>query len=602
MRAGWKRAVVVLIVIEAVIGAGVLVLNAVEKSRATVYSGARIGSYAGFDTPEGRSITNHTITRNTLIDFYSLLTSLSLSNLRPGIYDVTTVYSASSPSPREIGRSEVKFSGDDRIFYASPFCTGERRRTHDKVYVTGDFTNRILYYRGLYYGKDNLTIHEVRISRRFDATNLLIILMGAVLLIWGAVFISLPRDPVPVNWKTVSSFLLTMGLCLIYYSSVAVALVAAASMIYFAGMLIEKKGAPLFKPRQWQEEMLLFLLFAVIAVGSAFAKYDKGLAFGASFLLLIYAVLFTAVKYHDSLPGEIKIAEALAYAMATTALFSLIHFFVWTRPFAVSIGNWQTVVYPDVAGNIASLFENWPTRGADKMAMVLTLIFGVLLTYWKKLNAWQKTVSISALFFGVWSLSLTHSREAYIFIAIAAAVFLLLKMRKRAWIALLPILVVLALSMVLSANQKIRTTFTEPSQEINIQRRLFQDKVALEIFRTDNKLTGIGVMNFTEDFKRYEDSPLYEPTDFIHNIYLAFLAETGLIGLGVYLAFFVLLTVRLWKTRGAFMPDYGLALVAGMSVASLATSMYIYAVPVGFIMWILLGYSRNAAVIEGEKI
>ncbi len=590
----WKKAFLILLVLETGMAAALGILKIVEWKSAVRYPGASLGGYIGSTNGEGRTVLDGEHTD------LGLLVLLPVTNLTYGVYDIVTVYSARSTNDRGAGRTEVQFEGDARNFYYSRLVPGNRHGVQDKAYISEDFIGKPLHYRIVYYGTGDLTIHEIRIMKRYDAINILIALMGFAALVWGAVLLLLPDEPQKWNWKTLTSFALLLSVAMMFFSGLAVALAAFAAVVYFVRWLIERKELFRLDPRKWEEESMLFVLFLVCVIGSVFAKHDRWLALGSSILMLLYAVLYTAVKHHRALPAKEKLAQAIAFAVLTTSVFSLAHFYLWKHPFALGIGHLRTLIYGEVATNIASLFEKWPTRGADKLAIVLSFLMCFLIDGWKQIRRNDKIVYSAALVFGMWSLALSHSREAYIFIVIAMGVFLLLKMRKKAVFVLVPLLVVMALTMFLAANEKIRTTFTKPLSEINIQRRLFQDKVALEIFRDNNKITGIGVMNFTDEFKRYEDNRLYENTDFIHNIYLALLAETGILGLISYLIFFILLAIRLWKERQSFLPMYGFSLVIAVAVASLATSMYIYAAPVSVVMWIALGYARNAT-LQGEE-
>lgn len=65
----------------------------------------------------------------------------------------------------------------------------------------------------------------------------------------------------------------------------------------------------------------------------------------------------------------------------------------------------------------------------------------------------------------------------------------------------------------------------------------------------DQPLLGIGLGNYADEYSRYHLINWEAPLGHAHNLYLNLLAETGIVGLAAYLAFWIMVFRITWRTR-----------------------------------------------------
>ena len=117
--------------------------------------------------------------------------------------------------------------------------------------------------------------------------------------------------------------------------------------------------------------------------------------------------------------------------------------------------------------------------------------------------------------------------------------------------------------------------------------RLLYQNIAVEIIK-QKPLLGVGYQNFVlamDDFSPKQLKPYqYQP---VHNIYLLVGAETGLLGLSVFLMFIFLILKRGWQKRGDVLAATLLAIFAGFLFIGMFDH-YLLAIQQGRLMFFLV--------------
>jgi len=92
---------------------------------------------------------------------------------------------------------------------------------------------------------------------------------------------------------------------------------------------------------------------------------------------------------------------------------------------------------------------------------------------------------------------------------------------------------------------------------------------------------GVGIGNYAVAYPTFAVPRWADPLGHAHNIYLHFLAETGLLGLTAYLILFAAAAVQVWRARmtsGGFsraLAIGALAMLAHLAVHSLVDNLYV---------------------------
>ncbi len=331
---------------------------------------------------------------------------------------------------------------------------------------------------------------------------------------------------------------------------------------------------------------LIFVGFCV--VHSIFVpKLDKLSAIGVSFAFLGYGILFKSARYLH-IPKQIAKTLMMLFgsALIISVVFALFHLYSNQNiilPFGITLLSKGGI-------GLASILGNWPAINAGFLVMVFAIIFYQVffVDYTKK----ERIFFIFTLLVVSLGILATESRMAFLFLGGFLGAFVLWypfqKYKKlRFGVLLLPILI---LPVLVQYSDKWQDTFQNPFQQRTIAIRLHQYQHGLELFQ-ENPISGIGILNFKKSFEEYTSTNNIKTmlVYFLHNIYLSFLAETGIIGFLLFmLNIGILLKTFLQKLPlpKAFL---GLYFLCGLLCINLV-DIWIFVLKLNITMFPVLGY------------
>ncbi len=184
----------------------------------------------------------------------------------------------------------------------------------------------------------------------------------------------------------------------------------------------------------------------------------------------------------------------------------------------------------------------------------------------------MRLAGVAALAVGGYGVAATLTRSAWIGLAFAFLFLVPLLINFR----LLTMRVILRLSAMTTAVLIVLVLFHRPLFERltgddngSWRTRITTAKVALDIVR-DYPLFGCGINNYGTLFNTYWSSEdVFTRKAAVHNTYLLYAAETGLVGLAAYLWLLAAALVRTWRALKCRLPQYS-ATAVGLFLAWIA--------------------------------
>ena len=331
---------------------------------------------------------------------------------------------------------------------------------------------------------------------------------------------------------------------------------------------------------------LAFVLATVIS--SSFAQYDKASALGMSFAFFAYGLIFKIIRYAQFSKTILKPTILLfSWIVFITVGFALFQLFINKDILIYGIG-----LAPNGAPGLASIFSSWPANTAGFLVMSFCALSYSLVQYYHKLSSTQKVTIITSVIICFIGLIATETRMALLFLGGFFGAFLLCypfeKFKKiRFIIIIIPILLAPILFM---SSQKWKDTFTKPLQQQTIVERVQQYQYGLELFGDNNPFIGVGIMNFRHYYNQFGD-PITQ-VQFLHNIYLSMLIESGIIGLILFLLSIGNLVLFYWKYLPRLEAYFGLYFIAGLLTVNLVDA-WLFVLRFSIILFLVLGFITN---------
>ena len=233
----------------------------------------------------------------------------------------------------------------------------------------------------------------------------------------------------------------------------------------------------------------------------------------------------------------------------------------------------------------------WPnTLGAYSAAIV-----SCALTLW----IWgaggrSETLIRAACMVGFLPLILTFSRGAWLALLAAVAFSLFLGWRK-AWLGTsgLVRLVVAALSAAI-IGASVATSITARLNEETLADRFRLNQVAVSMIKA-HPVVGVGINTFVDVMRRYDTTGVssYFPQP-VHNVFLLVAAETGLVGLGLFLLLILSafrVGLRAAKTDDRFLSVCAIGVLSGLIVLVVSNLLDVHLRTDGLyaLFWLLIG-------------
>ena len=331
---------------------------------------------------------------------------------------------------------------------------------------------------------------------------------------------------------------------------------------------------------------LAFVLATIIS--SSFAQYDKASALGMSFAFFGYGLIFKIIRYAQFSKKILKPAVLLfAWVIFITVGFALFHLFIDKHIIIRGM-----LVAPQGYPGLASIFSGWPANTAGFLVVSFCILLYSLVQYYHKLSSAQKIIIITSVIICFIGLIATETRMALLFLGGFFGAFLLCypfeKFKKiRFIIIIIPILLAPILFV---SSQKWKDTFTKPLQQQTIAERVQQYQYGLELFSDNKPLIGVGIMNFRHYYNQF-GNPITK-VQFLHNIYLSILVESGIIGLILFLIAIGNLVLFYWKYLPRLEAYFGLYFIAGLLAVNLVDG-WLFVLRFSIILFLVLGFITN---------
>jgi len=343
----------------------------------------------------------------------------------------------------------------------------------------------------------------------------------------------------------------------------------------------------------------------IIQKDTSFPKH-LFLAVFAIFILWNLVSFFNSGYLYESTRGLIKIIKYGLLLAITIDVFKSERFLkrtiyfliIWSLVIALNgivqnilgfgLIRLRTVNTLDYLHRVSSSFRQSNNFGVY-LVVVIPIFLGFILS--EKINLRNRIYFL----FGAAPLSFclirTYSRGAWL--ALFASILILSFLKSKRLFAVLLILAIVTI-FILPAQIKGRVADLWNFQEGTSWERLKLWKGALLMIE-EHPLIGFGVNTYTRNFPAYKPGA-YPDVIYSHNCYLHMATEIGLIGLGLFLAFIILvftyISRRLKFLSGGWMRSAAIGLFAGLIgfLIHSAVDTHLYSVNLAVMFYFLLGF------------
>lgn len=305
---------------------------------------------------------------------------------------------------------------------------------------------------------------------------------------------------------------------------IATAFLLAGSLLWFGSMLFFRSREPGRLP--FDHILILLVLIGLLSIAGSpdrfFSIYNYGHLMGR------YVLLYYMVSCNVRSLAQIK--HLLIALLASTVIVSLYGFYQYILGVDISAFEWvDAQQFPDLKVRVFSTLQN-PNLLAGFLVTMIAIAMGVGL----ELTAGEQKLSMAVLlllFAGC--LVLTYSRGAWVSLAVVIGAYGLLYDRRLLWLFLAIPAVMLCFSDV---SGRILSILHPTDTSATLRMALWHSTLAMI---RDNPFSGIGWGAYWLVYPRY-DFFIHDDSTVIfhaHNLYLHLAAETGIPGLGAFVAF-----------------------------------------------------------------
>lgn len=342
-------------------------------------------------------------------------------------------------------------------------------------------------------------------------------------------------------------------------------LVIASILITFYEVKKSKQSLKVFRTSfDWL--ILVLILNAIVAV---FFSQDIYGALGILRAYFIEPVLFFyCLVYQIKKSGSSLVIKPLIISGVMLSLIALLQRLT---------GGFSLVPYEIAQGRVSALYNSANALALFLGPILFLSLYKLILVLRKKpLDRFLLVFYFSSLVLFYLSILWTKSRGGLLAVTFCLGVFfyVLISQKfeklKKLWF-LIPVIFVLGSSVFFVAIQdsykKLTPDFSLANQTgdtLKIRYYLWQSTTTL---LKDHPITGAGLNGFKDMMaSQYKVSPYQEIFQYPHNIFLNFWVETGIVGLGIFIAILILAYIRivhgLSKSKN---PLLGMALLAGLT-------------------------------------
>lgn len=291
-------------------------------------------------------------------------------------------------------------------------------------------------------------------------------------------------------------------------------------------------------------EDILFYVFILFSSIPILVAKNKEVAIGGVLILILYYIVFYVGRNFNIRVGLFFVSISLGFVIL--ALFGVVFYVFPNLSLLVRLGNINLIEIPPpltfLNDNVVRSNSITPSPVLYSSAVLYSIPLLVSMVLWLYRNS-SKTffekLLLALTIFLIGVVTFTSGSRSIFFLAPIGFALVLLMFRKYKELLVFVVLFTLATVLILSyspLSQRIESAvkMTDTSSLVN---RFDSYEMSLEILFLKNWLIGVGLVNFKEYVPSYYGN-------YIHNIYLSILVETGVLG---FAAFIALISVILYK-------------------------------------------------------
>ena len=371
---------------------------------------------------------------------------------------------------------------------------------------------------------------------------------------------------------TVRRYLLTTTLVMMTASLIASSRLRASSTVFHEGgaelaiapfdvlliallliwltWIIGNRRLPLFRPTIVDAAILVFLIVHALSIMVSQLPVLTLLEF-LRLLKMVVLVFLLRLSFQHA-----KQIQRIVLVLLFNALFvSGLGLAEWTlkRTFGLGFLGERDTFWVASLGTGQFIGRVGATLGHPNAlsTFLVALLPLALVLFLLRLNRSITAFALLTLSFGLVGLLLTFARAGWLAASVTVGAILLLHPfvfgRSRQWLAVIGVLAVVACLILLLFGDLIALRLFATSSNSELL-RIQLGTVALAMFR-DRPLLGVGLNTFVELLPAYDTTGISRVVQApVHNIFLIYLAEAGVMGVLAYLSIFGSLLLAMWRS------------------------------------------------------
>jgi len=270
-------------------------------------------------------------------------------------------------------------------------------------------------------------------------------------------------------------------------------------------------------------DKLQIILLGTMLLSSIFGVYKKH-SFYATCALLSYVLIYFLAK--KLITEKTRIERFIKTLIGLITLVSLIGILQYISGLSLVYNN-IPIIAPSMGKNrITSICYN-PLILAALIGFSLPILISFLIEEKTKKFLWFSVIS------GIIAFFLTSSRAPTVALIFSLSILFFIK-KKKLIASLIPIIIVLITILYTPLRERLITALKEG---INLN-RIISAKAGIKMWKDNSVLTGVGIHNFYLLFEKFSPPEYKKGAHYVHNMYLNFLAEAGILGLSALIAVF----------------------------------------------------------------
>jgi len=270
-------------------------------------------------------------------------------------------------------------------------------------------------------------------------------------------------------------------------------------------------------------DKLQILLLGTMLLSSIFGVYKRH-SFYATCALLSYVLVYFLAK--ALIIEKTRIEKFVKTIAILITLVSAIGILQYIAGFSLVYKNIPIVAPSMEKTRITSICYN-PLILASLIGFSLPVLISFLIEEKTKKLLW-----ISGIL-GIIAFLLTSSRAPTVALIISLSVLFFIK-KKKLIAFLIPIVIMLTAILYAPLRARLLIAFKEG---INTN-RIVSAKAGIKMWKENSVFTGVGIHNFYLLFEKYSPPEYKKGAHYVHNMYINFLAEAGILGVSALIAVF----------------------------------------------------------------